>query len=203
MDPSIRPLNVSNRLLFTFTQRSLDPPLGVRAVFGFQTEDGFDLDFEHDLLVLDVKTPPEQTSGGGYGNTIMLDDGYLLTCYSYRDTTGAFKVESIRWQLPSDLVSSVETTSSTASTERLAPVNYPNPFNATTRLIYSVDKPGKTTITVFNLLGRQVLELTEFARHPGRQFVTLDLSGQPSGIYLFRVLSKGRAAQVGRLAYLK
>ena len=39
-------------------------------------------------------------SGGGFGNTIQLDDGTLVSCYSYRGKDGATHVEAVRWRLP-------------------------------------------------------------------------------------------------------
>ena len=44
------------RLLLTFTVRDLQPPLGVRAILGTETDDGFEFDFAHDRIMLDTKT---------------------------------------------------------------------------------------------------------------------------------------------------
>ena len=64
--------------------RSLKPPLGLRAVLGRETEDGFEFDFQHDRIMLDTKTPAGLRSGGGFGPTVQLDDGTLVSAYSYR-----------------------------------------------------------------------------------------------------------------------
>jgi len=98
------------RLLFTYTQRSLDPPLGVRAVLGRETDDGFEFDFQHDIIMIDTRTPIGRCSGGGFGNTVELDDGTLVTSYSYwRPEVGSsdppipaklFNCEVVRWRLP-------------------------------------------------------------------------------------------------------
>ena len=96
------------RLLLTFTLRAAiapqKPPLGVRAVVGKETHEGFEFDFQHDRIMLDTKTPIGQYSGGGFGNTVQLDDGTLVTCYSYADAdkweTNPFHVEVVRWRLP-------------------------------------------------------------------------------------------------------
>ena len=88
------------RLLLTFTVRSLRPPLGVQAVLGIETKDGFQLDFEHDRLVLDEKTAANQHSGGGFGGTVQLKDGTLVTSYTYRDAVGQVHAEVVRWRLP-------------------------------------------------------------------------------------------------------
>jgi hypothetical protein len=88
------------RLLLTFTVRSLRPPLGVQAVLGVEKDDGFVLDFKQDRLVLDDKTPLDQPSGGGFGNTVQLRDGTLITAYTFRGADGKTHAEVIRWKLP-------------------------------------------------------------------------------------------------------
>lgn len=88
------------RMLLTFTVRDLRPPLGVRAVLGEETGDGFRFDFEHDRLMLDTKTPLDKESGGGFGRTVQLDDGTLITSYSYRGVDDQTHCEVVRWRLP-------------------------------------------------------------------------------------------------------
>ena len=71
------------RLLLTFTVRDLKPPLGVRALVGAETDDGFEFDFAHDRLMLDVRTPIGKYQGGGFGPSVQLDDGTLVTSYVF------------------------------------------------------------------------------------------------------------------------
>ena len=106
MYPSILHLQ-DGRLLLTYTVRSLDLPLGVRAIVGKETEDGFSFSFDHDIIIIDGKTPEGNLSGGGFGNTLQLNDGTLLTPYSYRNAdnpeaagTQSVQMEIARWQLP-------------------------------------------------------------------------------------------------------
>ena len=90
------------RLLLTFTQRAIAPQLGVRAVLGIETRDGFQFDMKHDELLLETKTPPGQSSGGGFGPTIVLKDGTLLTAYTYRDAKRVKHAEVVRWRVPAN-----------------------------------------------------------------------------------------------------
>ena len=67
-----------------------------------ETHDGFRFDFKHDRIMLDAVTPIGQESGGGFGNTLQLDDGTLVSCYSYRaagEPKGYTYVEVVRWRL--------------------------------------------------------------------------------------------------------
>ena len=95
------------RLLLTFTLRTAVPPnnkpLGVRCIVGRETDDSFDFDFRHDRIMISAKTPPDSLSGGGFGPTVQLDDGTLLTAYSYAGP-GRYptdlRIEVARWRLP-------------------------------------------------------------------------------------------------------
>ena len=87
------------RLLLTFTVRDLVPPLGVRAVPGEETNDGFHFDFAHDRLMLDAKTGARY-QGGGFGPTVQMADGTLVTSYSYRGGDDKTHLEVVRWNLP-------------------------------------------------------------------------------------------------------
>lgn len=87
------------RLLLTFTVRDLKPPLGVRAIIGTETDDGFEFDFSRDRIMLDIKTGT-RFQGGGFGPTVQLDDGTLVTSYSYRGEDGKTHLEVMRWNAP-------------------------------------------------------------------------------------------------------
>ncbi len=88
------------RLLLTFTVRDLKPPLGVRAIPGLEREDGFEFDFTKDRLMLDTRTPIGKYQGGGFGPTVQLADGTLVTSYSYRGKDDKTHLEVVRWKLP-------------------------------------------------------------------------------------------------------
>ena len=102
MYPSILRLQ-DGRLLLTFTMRSAVrpqiPPLGVQALVGQELPDGLRFDFAHDRIMLDTKTPAGMSSGGGFGPTVQLDDGTLVTSYSYPTADGEFHLEVVRWRL--------------------------------------------------------------------------------------------------------
>ena len=62
-------------------------------------DDGETWDFQSDRLIIEGKTGWGIASGGGFGNTIQLADGTLISCSTYRwdnDTP----LEVIRWRLP-------------------------------------------------------------------------------------------------------
>ncbi len=87
------------RLLLTFTVRSNSTDghgLGLRAIIS--TDEGRTWDFNQDRIVIsDVN---HGASGGGFGNTIQLPEGDLVSVYSYRGADNATHIEAVSWQLP-------------------------------------------------------------------------------------------------------
>ena len=92
-----------NEMLITFTVRAAvaprQPHLGLRAVLGQRTDDGFYFDFDRDRIMLETRSDPNAISGGGFGNTVRLDDGTLVSCYSYRTSDNKLHVEVARWRI--------------------------------------------------------------------------------------------------------
>lgn len=65
--------------------------------------------------------------------------------------------------------------------------NYPNPFNPVTTIKYDLLKPGRVTITLYNLLGEKVMTLVNAEQPAGYHSVMLDGSRLASGIYFYRI----------------
>ena len=86
------------RILYNFTVRALAYPLGIQAIVNY--DQGVTWNFETDRLIIESKTPKGLASGGGYGNTIQLSDGTLITSYSYRGEDHETHLEIVRWRLP-------------------------------------------------------------------------------------------------------
>jgi len=86
------------RLLMTFTQRSTFYPIGLQAIISH--DDGETWDFDSDRIIIEGKTPWGMPSGGGFGNTVQLADGGLVSCCSYRAADNKTYVEVVRWRLP-------------------------------------------------------------------------------------------------------
>ena len=69
-------------------------------MLGTEKPDGFEFDFKSDRLVLDEKTPADKPSGGGFGNTLQLPSGQLVSACIYRGEDGNVHAEVLRWALP-------------------------------------------------------------------------------------------------------
>jgi len=79
---------------------------------------------------------------------------------------------------------------------------YPNPFNSTTRIDFSLDKAGLASVGVFDLAGRKVLDLAEGEYTVGNHSVTLHADQIPTGLYLVRLESSQKSA-VKKIALIK
>ncbi|MBS1262682.1 MAG: hypothetical protein MAG453_02044 [Calditrichaeota bacterium] len=71
---------------------------------------------------------------------------------------------------------------------------YPNPFNTTATVRYTLAKPGEVTLDVYDLLGRRVASLADGLRAPGAHTVTFDASSLASGPYFLRLTAGERSA---------
>jgi hypothetical protein len=67
--------------------------------------------------------------------------------------------------------------------------NYPNPFNPTTVIAYSIPKSGNISLKIYDLLGREVATLVNEIKQAGNYEVKFDGSKLASGIYLYRIQS--------------
>jgi hypothetical protein len=71
--------------------------------------------------------------------------------------------------------------------------NYPNPFNPSTQIRFSVPKDGFTSLKVMNILGQEVATLFEGNAKSGNILeVTFNAKNLSSGIYFARLQQEGK-----------
>lgn len=65
--------------------------------------------------------------------------------------------------------------------------NYPNPFNPTTQITYSIPTPGRVSLRIYDLHGREVQTLVNQSQ-PARVYaVTFDATHLASGVYFYKL----------------
>ncbi|MGA7162055.1 MAG: T9SS type A sorting domain-containing protein [Bacteroidota bacterium] len=70
--------------------------------------------------------------------------------------------------------------------------NFPNPFNPTTLIEFSIPDDGYTSLKIYDLLGREVATLVDGEMKGGESYrATFDGSNFSSGIYFSRLVFKG------------
>ncbi len=65
--------------------------------------------------------------------------------------------------------------------------NYPNPFNPTTTIRYELPFTSKVTITVYDILGREVTRLVDAVQPANRYSIQWNASTLSSGVYFYRI----------------
>jgi hypothetical protein len=80
---------------------------------------------------------------------------------------------------------------------------YPNPFNPSTNIRYTLNASGATSLKVYNVLGQLVKTVVDNVhQEPARYTVNVDMSGLNSGVYVY-VLEQGNRRLSQKMMLLK
>jgi photosystem II stability/assembly factor-like uncharacterized protein len=67
--------------------------------------------------------------------------------------------------------------------------NYPNPFNPSTTIRFGISKSSFVTLTIHDILGREVAVLISDQMGPGEYQTTWNATNFPSGMYFYRLVA--------------
>jgi Secretion system C-terminal sorting domain len=70
--------------------------------------------------------------------------------------------------------------------------NFPNPFNPVTTIRFTLTAAGRTTLTVYDILGKEVSTITDEQLPAGSYSVNFDGSHLASGTYIYSLTTSGR-----------
>jgi len=62
--------------------------------------------------------------------------------------------------------------------------NYPNPFNPTTQINYSLKEDGFVTVKIYDVIGNEITTLVNEPKSIGSYDIKFNASNLPSGVYL-------------------
>jgi|GEM_PF-6904711 hypothetical protein len=79
---------------------------------------------------------------------------------------------------------------------------FPNPFNPSTTLTYSLAKPANVSLAVFDSSGRKIATLVDNFVSAGEHSVQFDGNGLSSGVYFYR-LKAGGVEKSGRMTLVR
>ena len=105
-------------------------------------------------------------------------------------------------------INGVEIGSSNVYVEDSAPVPfelltpYPNPFNPSTVISYTLRNSGPVRLTVYNVTGQLVRVLKDEYQQTGAHSITWDAAGMPSGLY-FCTLKTDRFSETRKMMLIK
>ncbi len=80
--------------------------------------------------------------------------------------------------------------------------NFPNPFNPTTSIRYSIPGSQRVSVKVFDALGREVVTLVDEVKEAGRYSLQFDASRLSSGVYYY-TLRAGKFSTTKKLSLIR
>ncbi len=80
--------------------------------------------------------------------------------------------------------------------------NYPNPFNPSTKISFTLPHYEKTSLIIYDVLGREISVLLNREMSAGEYEISFDGSSLPSGIYFYR-LTSGNYSQIRKMLLVK
>ena len=80
--------------------------------------------------------------------------------------------------------------------------NFPNPFNSSTSIQYTVQKAGMTELFIYDLMGRETMSLIRKYQPAGSYRISFDGSELPAGLYFYKIKS-GEFSAVRKMLLIK
>ncbi|GBD86511.1 FG-GAP repeat protein [bacterium BMS3Abin03] len=124
------------------------------------------------------------------------DSGTKSTTYFYRlkqiDFNGTFEYSDI-----------IEVDVNLTPTEFVLEQNFPNPFNPTTKIKFTISDLRFTILKVYDVSGNEIATLINKKLHPGTYEVTFDASKLPSGVYFYQLKAGSRFIATKKMILLR
>jgi hypothetical protein len=129
---------------------------------------------------------------GVYVTSFAADNGNLFAATMFNTV----------WKSTISALTDVKETSGKIPTEFVLSQNFPNPFNPTTTINYSVSKNSSVILKVFNIMGKEVETLVNEQKTAGNYEVKFDAGKLSSGVYFYQ-LKSGDFISTKKLILLK
>lgn len=101
-----------------------------------------------------------------------------------------------------DLVTGINEVINTVPAEYKLFSNYPNPFNPSTTIKFTIPKKDYVKLTVYNVLGKVVSELVNGTKEAGTYEINFNAASLTSGIYFYK-LESGSFSEVKKMMIVK
>ena len=80
--------------------------------------------------------------------------------------------------------------------------NYPNPFNPSTTISYSLPVKSQVDLVIYNTLGESITQLVNEEKEAGKHSVEFNATSLPSGVYFYR-LQAGSFVETKKMVLMK
>lgn len=205
-----------------FTFRDIEPNIGIAATFTYSPQDSVGLKID---TTIDVGASITFTVSAGGENSIykwfkdgielpgaqdsiytitsaIMDDSGIYIC----EVTNTVATELTLYSKQIDLKVGNPVGLCDDDTELPASYqlvnNYPNPFNPSTKINYSIPKRSNIVIKVYDMLGKEIAILVNEEKIPGNYEVEFNGNHLSSGIYFYR-LKAGEFEQTKKMILMK
>lgn len=146
------------------------------------------------------------TSSGGHGDIVL----YTIEDWGHgwpRANTAGIEATDVIWDFlklhSRSSVTNIETDDIASIAKNFTLYqNFPNPFNPTTIICFSLAQPAKVILEVFDLLGRKVAILVNKKLSAGEHIAIFSAQNIPAGIYFYRIQA-GTFVKTKKLVVLK
>jgi len=81
--------------------------------------------------------------------------------------------------------------------------NYPNPFNPSTTIAYSIPQPGFVELKIYNILGLEIQTAVSQYQQTGSYKVRFDASGLSNDVYFYQLKVGNRFTETRKILYVK
>lgn len=137
----------------------------------------------------------EQSLVDYYGNSSAYDRSVVIAKDGKIAYKGTGRVNTDVEQVKNSITTELNVTTSNESPGLDLPVfhrldqNFPNPFNPSTTIRFSLSQPTNVQLKVYDILGAEIATLLNTRLAQGEQNVIWDASNQSSGIYFYRLIT--------------
>jgi hypothetical protein len=121
---------------------------------------------------------------------------------SVQGTFAAVPTPVMYLEVPANSLTAVKETGSGIAKKYSLDQNFPNPFNPTTNINYTLANAGNVKLTVYNVLGQEVATLVNGYKNAGSYAAQFNASKVSSGVY-FYTLTAGSFTDVKKMVLLK
>ena len=80
--------------------------------------------------------------------------------------------------------------------------NFPNPFNPSTKIKFSLSKTNNVVLKIYDINGKEIVELINSIKNPGIYEINFNAKDMVSGIYFYQ-LSVGERSITKKMSYLR
>jgi hypothetical protein len=175
---------------------------------GLQVDNGYTAEMKINLRTLGY--PAGRGDGVLFFGVCMFDgDSFDPPSTSYGSRTWFMREQDWQdgaawmWMDPNKTITSVGREQNISLNEFALLGNYPNPFNPSTTIKFTMPQVNEVTMEVFDVLGRLVATQNLGMRERGVQEITFNASHLASGVYNYRLRTAANQVVVGRMMLLK